>query len=82
MEQPCSTSRVIASSAPAQSISNIDKKLDELSNQVKQIQINSSKCKLVMPWLLMTSPQGHCTLFNAAIGRESKISRLTSNNGR
>ena len=34
----CSTSKVIAAAAPAQGISNTDKKLDELSNLLKQIQ--------------------------------------------
>ena len=38
MEQPSSTSKVIAAAAPAQSISNNDKKLDDMSAQIKQIQ--------------------------------------------
>ena len=38
MEQPCSTSKVIAAAAPAQNMSNTDKKLDDLSAQIKQIQ--------------------------------------------
>ena len=38
MEQPCSTSKVIAAAAPAQSISNADKKLEDLSAQIKQMQ--------------------------------------------
>ena len=38
MEQPSSTSKVIAAAAPAQSISNTDKKLDDMSAQIKQIQ--------------------------------------------
>ena len=37
-EQLCSTSRVMAAPVPAQSNWSIVKKLDELSNQVKQIQ--------------------------------------------
>ena len=38
MEQPRSTSKVIAATAPAQNMSNTDKKLDDLSVQIKQIQ--------------------------------------------
>ena len=38
MAQPRSTSKVIAAAAPAQHMSNTDKKLDDLSAQIKQIQ--------------------------------------------
>lgn len=38
MEQPRSTSKVIAAAAPAQNMSNTDKKLDDLSAQIKEIQ--------------------------------------------
>ena len=38
MEQPRSTSKVIAAAAPAQNMSNADKKLDDLSAQIKQLQ--------------------------------------------
>lgn len=38
MEQPRSTSKVIAAAAPAQNTSTSDKKLDDLSAQIKQIQ--------------------------------------------
>ena len=38
MEQPRSTSALIAAAAPAQNMSNTDKKLDDLSTQIKQIQ--------------------------------------------
>ena len=38
LEQPRSTSKVIAAAAPAQNMSNTDKKLDDLSAQIKQIQ--------------------------------------------
>ena len=38
MEQPSSDSKVIAAAAPAPNTSDVDKKLEELSNQLKQIQ--------------------------------------------
>ena len=38
MEQPSSTSKVIAAAAPAPSISNTDQKLEDMSAQLKQIQ--------------------------------------------
>lgn len=38
MEQPFSNSKVIAATAPAPNTSDVDKKLEELSNQLKQIQ--------------------------------------------
>ena len=38
MEQPSSNSNVIAAAAPAPNTTDVDKKLEELSNQVKQIQ--------------------------------------------
>ena len=38
LEQPRSTSKVITAAAPAQNMSNTDKRLDDLSAQIKQIQ--------------------------------------------
>ena len=38
MEQPCNTIKVIAATAPAQNMPNTNKKLDDLSAQIKQIQ--------------------------------------------
>ena len=38
IEHPRSTSKVIAVAAPAQNMSNTNKKLDDLSAQIKQIQ--------------------------------------------
>ena len=86
LEQPSTPSKVIAAAVPAPSITNKDKKLDDLSAQINRFKNNnsgnSSKCKLVMLWPPMTSLRDHRAPLNPEIGREDTIPRLTNCNDR